>query len=271
MADIASETALQHLKSLYSYGEITSSSDGNLYPTLIVGLGSHCDTLVIQNPWYIVTLVTFTAANRPEAVPLLFNYVLGELEHAQNQFKVPEAEASREKFILSRKFRDAIFKCGIIGGYSKAINALVSLHEVMPEELRDTKRQRETNLSLPELESRGEVFFRALYGETTNDVQGLLNKIYPDMGWFSTTIAYGSVYGYTEILTQLETSYVLIGALIAVDTPRQIGWHLDNARRGGASLEQTRALRQIAIEASQSAGVKWRDGVPEVRTEWEGK
>jgi hypothetical protein len=57
----------------------------------------------------------------------------------------------------------------------------------------------------------------------------------------------------------------LVGTLIAVDTPRQIGWHLDNARRGGASLEQARAIRQIAIEASQSAGVRWRDDVPAVK------
>ena len=76
-------------------------------------------TLVVQNPWYIVTLVSFTAGNRPEAVPLLFKYVLGELEHAHNQFKVPEIEANREKLVLARKFRDAIFKCGITGGYSK--------------------------------------------------------------------------------------------------------------------------------------------------------
>jgi len=34
MADIASETALQDLKSLYPYGKITSSSDGNSYRTL---------------------------------------------------------------------------------------------------------------------------------------------------------------------------------------------------------------------------------------------
>ena len=84
-------------------------------------------------------------------------------------------------------------------------------------------------------------------------------------GWFSNTIAYGSVYGHLDILNQLETSYVLVGALIAADTPRQIVWHLDNARRGGASLEQTRAVRQIAIEVSQSVGVKWREGVPEVK------
>jgi hypothetical protein len=84
------------------------------------------------------------------------------------------------------------------------------------------------------------------------------------LGWFCNTIAYGSVYNYSEILNQLETSYVIVGALIAVDTPRQIGWHLDNARRGGASFEQARAVRQIAIEASESAGVRRRNDVPEV-------
>jgi hypothetical protein len=84
-------------------------------------------------------------------------------------------------------------------------------------------------------------------------------------GWFCNAIAYGSVCGYTEILDQLETSYVLVSSLIAVDTPSQIGWHLDNARRGGASLEQIRAVRQIAICASQSAGVRWRNVIPEVK------
>jgi hypothetical protein len=80
---------------------------------------SRRDSIVIHNPWYIVTLVSFTAGNRPEAVPLLFKYVLGELESAHNQFKVPEIDANREKLVLARKFRDAIFKCGITGGYSK--------------------------------------------------------------------------------------------------------------------------------------------------------
>ena len=29
---------------------------------------------------------------------------------------------------------------------------------------------------------RGKIFFQALYGETADGVQGLLDKIYPDMG-----------------------------------------------------------------------------------------
>jgi hypothetical protein len=41
---------------------------------------------------------------------------------------------------------------------------------------------RETALSLPELERRGEAFIRALYGENVNSVQSLLEKIYHDMG-----------------------------------------------------------------------------------------
>ncbi len=134
---------------------------------------------------------------------------------------------------------------------------------------------------MPELETYGDKFFRAYYGETAEQMQNLLHNIYPDMGvqsfpslhdrlnngvagWFSNTIAYGSVYGHLDILDVLETSFVQIGTLIAIDTPRQIKWHLENARRGGASLEQVGGVTQIAVEVSESVGVKWRDGVPQV-------
>jgi hypothetical protein len=60
-------------------------------------------------------------------------------------------------------------------------------------------------------------------------------------------------------------SYIQVAALIAVDTPRHIGLHIDNARRDGASLEQARAVRQIAIEASQVAGVRWRNEIPKIK------
>ncbi len=76
-------------------------------------------SLVVQNPWYIVIIVALTAGNRPEAIPLVFKYVLGDLERAQNEFKVPKDEAQGEKLRLARRFRDAIFKCGILAGYSK--------------------------------------------------------------------------------------------------------------------------------------------------------
>jgi hypothetical protein len=59
------------------------------------------------------------AGNMPEAVPILFKYVLRELEHAHQEFEVPQHEAHGERLLLARKFRDAIFKGGMTGGYSK--------------------------------------------------------------------------------------------------------------------------------------------------------
>ena len=84
-----------------------------------MGISTQRDFLVIQNPWYLVTLASFAAANRPEAVPLLYKYVSAELEHAQNQFNVPALEANREKLLLTRKFRDAFFKACLMGGIPK--------------------------------------------------------------------------------------------------------------------------------------------------------
>ena len=85
------------------------------------------------------------------------------------------------------------------------------------------------------------------------------------MGYFSKTIGYGFTYGFNDILSPLETSYVLIASLITADTPRQINWHLDGARRNGATLAEVKAVRQIVIEAAQAAGVHWKNSVPEVK------
>lgn len=84
-------------------------------------------------------------------------------------------------------------------------------------------------------------------------------------GWFTNTVGYGLTYGYTDILSPLETSYMLVAALIANDSPLQIQWHLDGARRGGATFEETQAVRKISMEVASAAGIKWKNGVPEVK------
>jgi len=60
------------------------------------------------------------------------------------------------------------------------------------------------------------------------------------------------------------TSYCLIAALIVGDTLRQIRWHIDNARRNGATLEQAKAVREMTMRIGRMCGVTWLDGVPEV-------
>ena len=41
---------------------------------------------------------------------------------------------------------------------------------------------RDTGLSVAELEERGEGYFGALFGETADDVQGILDSMYLDAG-----------------------------------------------------------------------------------------
>ena len=68
--------------------------------------------IVLRNPWYLVAAVAFSASNRPECVPHVFEYVLKDLRADANSLQ------SDEK-LLAQKMRDAIFKSGLISGYPK--------------------------------------------------------------------------------------------------------------------------------------------------------
>lgn len=142
---------------------------------------------------------------------------------------------------------------------------------------------------MSDIVGRGRDLFVAHYHEDADPVQSILDDIHPDLGeyesyvsyqlltasllnwlcfrigWFSQNIGYGHVYGMTDVVSLLETSYILITSLIAMDTPRQINWHMTNCQRIGASIDDVRAVRAIAIEVAAKCGVVWRDSVPEVK------
>jgi len=84
MAALANWTFLSYLKSLYPVRKETAQ----------------------YNPWYIVAAVGFSASNRPEAVPFVFQYALKDLGESSHD----------EKLVLVRRFRDAIFKSGLTSG-----------------------------------------------------------------------------------------------------------------------------------------------------------
>ena len=81
---------------------------------------------------------------------------------------------------------------------------------------------------------------------------------------FCIAAGYGMSYGGTDTLSTIEHIYIMVTTLIAVDAPRQVGWHLRNGLRNGAALEEVRAVRRIALDVAGKAGVKWRGDVPDV-------
>lgn len=84
-------------------------------------------------------------------------------------------------------------------------------------------------------------------------------------GWVSRLAQCGVFFGPTDELTPLETSYVMIAAIYGVETSRQFGWHLLDAQRTGATIEQVRAVRRICMEVGVHAGTTWKEPVPDVQ------
>ncbi|KJA15966.1 hypothetical protein HYPSUDRAFT_331609 [Hypholoma sublateritium FD-334 SS-4] len=256
-----------------------------LFPETSNTIGPIWQPPMLKSPWYIVAAVAFSASNRPEGVPQVFEHALADLRASLANAERTALSSDNEK-LLAQRFRDALFKSGLISGYPKAINSLKSLHEAMPVELWETAVSRDTGATLTSYEVAGQSLWRSVYGEKSGSVQALLDSIYPDMGeiftrysylcimlksrdlfegWFSRAIGYGLVYGHTDFVSPLETSYTLVAALIAGDTPQQIDWHLEGAQRGGATFEEVSAVREASIKVAELSGIQWRHPIPEVK------
>lgn len=96
MADLATKDYLAHLKSLYPQHAPKSGTN-------VEG--------ILQSPWYLVAAVAFSASNRPEAIPKIFAFVSDELDAA--------SATTEQKFLVARRFREAIFKAGLLCGFSR--------------------------------------------------------------------------------------------------------------------------------------------------------
>ncbi|TFK47227.1 hypothetical protein OE88DRAFT_1811397 [Heliocybe sulcata] len=240
MSHLATPALLTHLKSLYP----PSSPPTSAHEYLL-------------NPYIFAAPVVFASFNYPDAIPAVFSTALHDIK----TLGATEDEQKR----LVRKIRDALFKCGILIGYPKAINGLVALYNATPENLRDKHMIRDKFLPTDHWTSSGQKYFNETYGETAHQTQTLLEAIYPDFGFFCITHAYGYAYSFSELISGLENSYIMLVSNIAMDVPRQIEWHLNGSLRNGGTPEQVKAVREIAVQVGKAAGAVWRNEIPQLQ------
>ncbi|KAG2144298.1 AhpD-like protein [Suillus clintonianus] len=211
----------------------------------------------LDGDWFLAAAVAFSSSNCPEAVPRVLRYALDALD------KLPET-SYEDRRLLVRKMRDGLLKSGILSGYPKAINALVSLYEATPEELRDTEPLRDSTRSKEEDAAAGQAYFDLTFGDTTAKIQPMLRSLYPDLEHFVVTVGYGYVYSFVEVISDKETSFATISTMIANGTPSQVEWHLTRAVHHGATVEEARAVREIALRIAIKAGVPLKIEVPNI-------
>ena len=99
MAEIATTEFLTRLKDTYP-------SSGSTSP--FAQSPSNAD---FANPWFIVATIAYGTSNRPEVVPIIYKFILSDLDS--------EGADIETKKRVTTALRDAIYKAGIISGYSR--------------------------------------------------------------------------------------------------------------------------------------------------------
>ncbi|KAL0059853.1 hypothetical protein AAF712_013393 [Marasmius tenuissimus] len=186
-------------------------------------------TNTCSTTWACIAAVAFSGFNVPEAVPLIF-------ECAQRHENV-------EGKLLVRRIREALFKSGLMYGFPKFEKGLFS-----PD----------PTTQLDETKKKGQALFDQLYGEKSPTVSNFLEEIHSDLGgdFFMKTIAYGYIYGYTDILSATETSLCIVAGAIVAGTAPQLVDHEAGARRNGASADEIEATKRIVVAVAKGCNVR---------------
>ena len=132
-----------------------------------------------------------------------------------------------------------------------------------------------------QIRARGWEYWQKIY---TSGSQTLLDNIrhgYPDMGsifpayslpvaYFAVSHVYGPLMSFFDVLNEMQTSFVQIAALIPGGHNGQLKGHLQGkntfnrsridigALNNGATKEEVRAVRAIAIRMCEEVGVHWK-------------
>ncbi|KAJ8516346.1 hypothetical protein ONZ45_g6332 [Pleurotus djamor] len=233
--DTLSPTVIQQLKSLYPYSKI-------------LGIWS--------------LSVAFNAARHPEAVVSVYKVVLEELR-VQSDDDVD----FEDHVTLVRRIKEALLKASVTDGIPRAVTTMLLLNSVVPKDILETLSHtpvRDFSRPFSDLASHGTQFLTEAFGEVEGaQAQDLINSSSPDSAML-TTVAYGLILGHGSVVSTLETTYILIAASILDEFPRQVSWFSLAAMRHGATIEETKAVREMALKVASLTNTTFRGTVPEV-------
>lgn len=276
------------IRSMSYFSAIMSIFRLKLSPLTPHRLAKLANTTHLEDSWYYIAAAAFTICNRPEEVPKIFHMALSPdktIQSAQKAIKQSEIvfqissagppPASIEElfkthsdeinttFILKQSqikvasnMREALLKGAALGGLPRSINALSLLRNATPMDLRGTEPIRASEGLTPEQEKqRGQKFWSNVYGKIDGRVKSHLRTAYPDLLDYALDHVYGPLLSYTGVLGAKDSSLVVVACLVPQDVNPQLKGHLRGAQNNGATLEEIRATRDMAIEISEWNGV----------------
>ncbi|WQF89691.1 hypothetical protein CDEST_14705 [Colletotrichum destructivum] len=220
---------------------------------------------VPKHAWYFVAATTLAILNRPDEIPQVYQHVM---THGVGPEDIkPDPDEQRE---ILRKLREALIKASAVGGMPKTINSLMELKKVTPQHLLDEPRESNSHMtSSPtarhvdvyetppsEVLQRGHDFWNLIYGKISKRILSQMDRCGTEDLGLTVRLMYGHILSNTNVLSPVETSYVLIAGLIPQDVNPQLKGHLRGALNGGASVEEVRAVRGIVMDICEASGMR---------------
>ncbi|OQO00722.1 hypothetical protein B0A48_13213 [Cryoendolithus antarcticus] len=204
--------------------------------------------------WYYCVIVNLAALNYPELVPQIWKHlaehVIAPLDHDA-------------QFAIARKLREALIKsCGIMGA-AKTGTAIRLLCQQIPKELRDPATPRADEDPIV-ASTRGHAFHRRIYGRNQEFDYNATGQASPDYAWVVRDLMYGRIFSYDGILSDLDTGYVIVSALIGIDCHIQLRHHMKGMLYNGATRAELEELYKTMLNLAERLGVKFRSGLREI-------
>ncbi|KAJ5646850.1 hypothetical protein N7490_003222 [Penicillium lividum] len=113
-------------------------------------------------------------------------------------------------------------------------------------------------------QERGLKYFQNIYRDDMDKLFAPMHKYAPDIKQLSVLLEYGPYLSETSILNPIETSQITIAALLPLDVPTQVKWHMRGLIRNQGNIEMVKYALDIAKMICDGEGVRLRDRVPDI-------
>jgi len=222
---------------------------------LIRELASRTENQDVASSWYIIVACGLTAAGQGPLVAQLYNIVI---EPYKEDF-----EAQR---LVLRRIKESLIKTASVFGVPRLLNAFFPLITCLPSPTpNETTALRDNSLSIEHASSRGEVYMRRVFG--SGDLDSFLSTLqesWPDLKSLIVDDVYGKYQAEVSIIGPVETSMINIATLVAMDCPKEVGWHMRGLINNGGTLQEAGMVFEIAKKVVDIAQVVLKGALPAV-------
>jgi len=202
----------------------------------------------LKATWYIVAVAALAGAGAgSESLPV---YRAATVDLSLDAAK-----------LVQRRFKEAILKSTTFVGVPRALGATRAFYGSLRDEEIDNFGPRYASYNdLDEQRrrtARGKEFFDILWTpEVAEGIRETMKKHHPDLYLLNQKLIYEFWAADDRILNNVETELVAIGALVAMNCPDQLTWHLKGAIRHGGTIRQAQFAFELGLAIAQAAGCK---------------